>query len=90
MAYITQSDRKDKRYLATFDNGTKIHFGLKGGQTFIDHADKAKREAYIKRHAKNENRDDPYTAGALSRFITWGESTNINKNIADFKKRFNL
>jgi hypothetical protein len=88
--YITQSNRKDKRYLAVFDNGTKIHFGLKDGQTYIDHMDKDKRDAYLKRHAKNENWDDPYTAGSLSRFITWGDSTNINKNISDFKKRFNL
>lgn len=88
--YITQSGRKDKRYLATFDNGTKIHFGLKNGQTYIDHMDKAKREAYLKRHAKNENWDDPYTAGSLSRFIIWGDSGNINKNISDFKKRFNV
>ncbi len=88
--YITQSDRKDKRYLATFENGTKIHFGLKGGQTYIDHMDKAKREAYLKRHKKNENWDDPYTAGSLSRYILWGDSGNINKNISDFKQRFKL
>jgi hypothetical protein len=88
--YITQSDRKDKRYLATFNNGTKINFGLKGGQTYIDHGSKEKRDAYLKRHQKNENWDDPYTAGSLSRFITWGNSTNINKNISEFKKRFNL
>lgn len=88
--YITQSTRKDKRYLATFHNGIKVHFGLKGGQTYIDHQDKAKREAYLKRHEKNEDWSNPYTAGSLSRFITWGESTNINKNISDFKKRFAL
>jgi hypothetical protein len=88
--YITQSNRKDKRYLATFDNGTKIHFGLKDGQTYIDHLDKKKRSAYLKRHMKNENWDDPYTAGSLSRYILWGDSTNINKNISDFKQRFKL
>jgi len=89
MAYITQSDRKDKRYLATFDNGTKIHFGSKG-QSYIDHADKAKRDAYLKRHAKNENWEDPYTAGALSKWILWGNSSNINANIKYFKQRFKL
>jgi hypothetical protein len=88
--YITQSDRKDKRYVATFDNDVKTHFGLKNGQTYIDHLDKAKRDAYLKRHQKNEDWNDPYTAGALSRWILWGDSTNINKNIADFKKRFNV
>lgn len=88
--YITQSDRKTKRYMATFDNGTKIHFGLKGGQTYIDHLDKKKRSAYLKRHMKNEDWLDPYTAGALSRWILWGDSTNINKNLIDFKQRFNV
>lgn len=88
--YITQSDRKDKRYVATFDNGKKVHFGLKNGQTYIDHLDKAKRDSYLKRHQKNEDWEDPYTAGALSRWILWGDSTNINKNISDFKKRFNV
>jgi hypothetical protein len=88
--YITQSNRKDKRYVATFDNDVKTHFGLKNGQTYIDHLDKAKRDAYLKRHQKNEDWNDPYTAGALSRWILWGDSTNINKNISDFKKRFNV
>lgn len=87
--YITQSDRKDKRYLATFHNGTKIHFGSKG-QAYIDHMDKTKRENYLKRHIKRENWDDPYTAGSLSKHILWGSSSNINKNISDFKKRFNV
>ena len=88
--YITQSDRKDKRYTAIFDNGKQVHFGLKGGQAYIDHMDKLKRENYLKRHIKRENWDDPYTAGSLSKWILWGESSNINKNLIDFKKRFNL
>jgi hypothetical protein len=88
--YIIQSDRKDKRYTAIFDNGKQVHFGLKGGQTYIDHMDKLKRENYLKRHIKRENWQDPYTAGALSKWILWGDSSNINKNLIDFKKRFNL
>jgi hypothetical protein len=52
--------------------------------------DKLKRENYLKRHIKRENWDDPYTAGALSKWILWGESSNINKNLIDFKKRFGL
>ena len=88
--YITQSDRKDKRYMATFHNGTKVHFGQKNGQTYIDHGDKEKRDAYLKRHQKNEDWNGPYTAGASSRWILWGDSKNINANISDFKKRFSL
>jgi hypothetical protein len=88
--FITQSSRKDKRYLATFHNGTKVHFGLKGAETYIDRQDKAKREAYLARHAKNEDWSNPYTAGALSRWILWGDSGNINNNIKYFKQRFAL
>ena len=87
--FITQSTRKDKRYMATFHNGTKVHFGLKGAETYIDHQDKAKREAYLKRHAKNEDWSNPYTAGALSRWILWN-GENISGNISEFKKRFKL
>lgn len=87
--YITQSDRPGKRYTAIFDNGKKVHFGSEG-QAYIDHIDKTKRENYLKRHIKRENWDDPYTAGALSRFITWGDSGNINANIKYFKQRFGL
>ena len=33
---IENSKRKDKRFLATFADGTKINFGAKGASTFID------------------------------------------------------
>jgi hypothetical protein len=52
--------------------------------------DKVKRDAYLKRHMKNENWNDPYTAGALSRWILWGDTTNINNNIKYFNNRFNV
>ena len=36
-----------------------------------------------------ENWDNPTTAGALSRWILW-EDTSKTKAITDFKKKFNL
>ena len=42
---VTQSPRKNKRYLAIFENGKKTHFGQEGGNTYLDHKDKNKREA---------------------------------------------
>ena len=33
---IENSTRKDKRFMATYADGTKIHFGAKGASTFID------------------------------------------------------
>ena len=87
---ITPSTRKDKRFLATFKNGIKIHFGLKNGSTYIDHGDKNKRDAYIKRHQVNEDFNDPYTAGALSRGILWGDSKDIKTNIKTYIKKFKI
>jgi hypothetical protein len=81
----------EKRYTATFKDGKIVHFGQRGGSTYIDHKDKEKRAAYIARHSKNgENWSNPNTAGALSRFLLWGDSTSLRTNIASFKRRFNL
>jgi hypothetical protein len=87
---IEYSKRKDKRFVAIFDDGTKINFGLKNGNTYIDHQDKKKRENYIKRHEVNENFNNPKTAGSLSRWILWGDDIDINTNIKKFKQKFNL
>ena len=66
-----------------------VHFGQKGGSTYIDHKDDQKKENYLKRHRVNENWKDPTTAGALSRWILWNLKT-LSASIADFKKRFGL
>lgn len=85
---IKPSTRKDKRFMAIFPDKI-IHFGAKSGQTYIDHSDKVKRENYLKRHIVNEDWKK-VNAGSLSRWLLWGNYTNINDNIADYKKRFNV
>ena len=87
---IEKSTRAGKRFMATYANGKVVHFGQAGGQTYIDHGDKAKREAYLVRHKKRENWNDPYSAGALSRWLLWGDSVNLMDNIASFKRRFSV
>ena len=89
---VEKSTRKEKRFVATFDNGKKIHFGFKGGSTYIDHNDKTKRKNYIARHEVNEKKfyKDPYRPATLSRFILWGDATNLNQAIKDFEKKFNV
>jgi len=86
---IYDSDKAGKRFVAVFDDGDETYFGLDTGMTYIDHGDKTMRKNYLARH-KNEDWNDYKSAGALSRWINWGDSTNIHKNIASFKKRFNL
>lgn len=85
---IQKSTRAGKRFMATYANGKVVHFGQAGGQTYIDHGDKAKREAYLARHKKRENWNDPFSAGALSRWLLWGDSTNMETNHQAFMSKF--
>lgn len=48
-----------------------------------------KKAAYLKRHRKNEDWEDPRTAGALSRWILWNKPT-IEESIESYIKRFNM
>ena len=97
---ITSSDRKDKRYSAEFclckvkdsckgKNYKTVHFGLKGGKTYIDHNDEEKKKNYLARHKVNEDWNKPDTAGALSRWILWNKKT-LKSSIEDFKKKFKI
>jgi hypothetical protein len=85
---IEKSTRAGKRYMATYANGKVVHFGQANGQTYVDHKDKAKREAYLARHKKRENWNDPFSAGALSRWLLWGDSTSLEANHQAFMKMF--
>ena len=92
---IIPSKSKGKRLTAVFNVGGKekrVHFGSEGAYTYIDGGSDDRRKNYLARHAalKTEDWDDPLTAGALSRWILWGDSPNIDKNIASFKRRFHL
>lgn len=90
---ITESSNPEKKLMAVFtqDTGRKktIHFGAKGYDDYTLKGDKDQRKRYRERHDK-EDWTNPMTAGALSRFILWGDSTSRAKNISAFKKRFNL
>lgn len=88
--YIYKSTRKNKRYVAEFHDGLRVHFGAKDGSTYIDHQDPIKRENYIKRHSKlNENWDDYTAPGTLSRFLLW-EYEDLPTAIKQYKKRFGI
>lgn len=76
--------------MATFANGKTIHFGASSGKTYIDHGDKKKREAYLARHKVNENWNNPYSAGALARFLLWGDSTSLDANHSAFMRKFGV
>lgn len=92
---ITESNSKNKRFKAVLSDARTnikqtIHFGAKEGQTFIDHKDETKRKNYIKRHQALNEDWNSINAGSLSRYVLWGDSTDINKNISAYKKRFKI
>jgi len=91
---IKKSDKPKKKMMATFYDGEKkkrtIHFGQSGADDYTKTKDKAQRRRYIERHRRNENWNDPMTAGTLAKYILWGSSTSIRTNINNYKKRFNL
>jgi hypothetical protein len=89
--YIVESPHKNKKFRAIFHNGKIVDFGSYGSQTYINGTrTETEKQNYIKRHQKREDHNNPYTAGALSRWILWGDSKDIDENIKQFKKKFNI
>lgn len=89
---IKPSTRLEKKLMAVFTNGRvrkTVHFGARGMSDYTTHRDKVRRDRYHTRHYKNENWNDPFTAGALSRWILWNKPTRRD-SIQDFKRRFNF
>ena len=90
--------KSEKRYRAIF----RIHkggdiikitdFGVKNFKigTYIDHGDKISRRNYRVRHKGDLDTKDFKRAGYLSYFLLWGEHSDLNKNIKDYKKKYNL
>lgn len=90
---VKQSQNKNKKYVASFDLGEKIkkvHFGSKGMDDYTITKDKEQRDRYRARHKKDLETKDPSRAGYLSMFLLWGDSTSLQENIKDYKKRFDL
>jgi hypothetical protein len=90
---IKKSDKSEKKLMAVFtmSNGrTKTtHFGAAGMDDYTKTRDKDQRSRYLKRHRRNENWNNPVSAGALSRWVLWNKETR-SASINDYKKRFNL
>lgn len=87
---VVPSTRADKKYMAIFSNGKKVHFGAVGYQDYTLTGDKELRERYRTRHKKDLETGDPTRAGFLSYYILWGDSTDIRENIKSYKKMFAL
>ena len=91
---VKRSSKPEKKYDATFkypDGHTKtVSFGATGYEDYTMHHDKERRRRYIERHSRREPFTDPTKPGTLSRYILWGDATNVKSGISGYKRRFNL
>ena len=65
-------------------------FGAAGMDDYLHTGDKEQRKRYRERHKKDLETGDPTRAGYLSLFLLWGDSRSLDKNLADYKKRFGV
>lgn len=87
-----ESTRPNKKYMVVLEDDNKkrtVHFGAKGASDYTIHKDDERKKRYLDRHRKNENWNDPFTAGALSRWILWNKKT-LDASLKDFIKRFRI
>jgi hypothetical protein len=89
MKLIRANDGKHK-WIAEFKDGKRTAFGAVGMDDYTITHDKEQRRRYLNRHRAHENWNDPKSAGALSRFILWGDSTSIHANKAAYERRFDV
>ncbi len=90
--FLYNSPLKEKKYRAIwFKNGEKIKhtdFGASGYEDYTTHKDAKRKKRYIERHSgMNEDWNDPYSAGALSRWVLW-EKPDLKKSWNFYKKKF--
>jgi hypothetical protein len=90
---IKKSSKPEKKLMAIFtmSNGRTrtTHFGAEGMSDYTKNRDKDRKQRYLKRHRRNENWNNPLSAGALSRWILWNKESR-GASVADYKRRFNL
>ena len=92
---IKPSNVKNKKFTAIFydDTGKKVKTSQFGDSRYSDytkHKDKQRRERYRSRHRRNLAKTDYMSPAHLSYYLLWGDSTSLNTNIKNYKKRFNL
>lgn len=72
---------------AEWSDGSHTDFGATGYSDYTIHKDIQRRRLYRVRHG-GDRITEPKTAGALSWYLLWGESTLLKTNIRSFKRLF--
>ena len=91
---IEKSDKADKKYKAIVHGNKTVYFGQTGFSDMTLHKDPLRRDRYINRNKKNQekfwnSRDGIDHASFYAKNILWNQPS-LNKSIEDTNKRFNL
>jgi len=92
---IEKATAKNKKLKAIFydDEGKKIKTTSFGDSRYEDyrmHKDKERRSKYRSRHKVYLKKGNYMSPSYLSFYLLWGDSTSLNTNIKQYKKKFNL
>jgi hypothetical protein len=82
----------NSRYTAIFSyhgKSKKVNFGDRRYDNYTIHKNDERKRLYLLRHSKNEDWNNPMSAGSLSRFMLWNKKT-LNESIEDYKRRFKI
>jgi hypothetical protein len=80
----------EKKWRAEFSDNTGVEFGQAGADDYTISKNRGQRERYRARHKVDLMGDDPRTPGYLAWHLLWGESTSLAKNIATYKRLYDL
>ena len=87
-AILEPAKAKDKKYSIRIHN-KKINFGDSNYEDFTQHKDPERKKRYILRHEKNEDWNNPSTAGFWSRWLLWNKPT-LQEAKRDILIKFNI
>jgi len=101
MSIILKKSRRPNKKFVVENDDKKIYFGDSNYRDFLlmndktskyYEQDKTEREKvknnYRQRH-KNDNLENPMSAGALSYYLLWNKPS-LRKSISDYEKKFNI
>jgi len=87
---LKKSNKKGKRYEIVMPSFGHSHsFGSKEGQTYIDHKNEDKKNAWKARHKVNPNYNSKHSGIYHSRKLLW-EEPSLDKAIKKYEKEHNV
>ena len=81
--------KNDKKKYAVYIGDKVIKFGNSNYLDYTQHKNNVRKNRYLLRHYKNENCNDPYTAGFWATNLLWNKQS-IKQSIDDINSRYKI